>query len=83
MEAAIVRLRPIMMTTLTMIAGMLPLVFSTGAGHESNSNLGVTVTGGLISSTLLTLVVVPCAYSMLIKLKMPKKLLKLKKTTPV
>lgn len=79
LEAAIVRLRPIMMTTLTMIAGMLPLVLSTGAGHESNSNLGVTVTGGLISSTLLTLVVVPCVYSILVKFKLPRKLIKLKK----
>ncbi len=83
LEAAIVRLRPIMMTTLTMIAGMLPLVFSTGAGHESNSNLGVTVTGGLISSTILTLVVVPCVYSILVKFKFPKKLPYLRKAKKI
>ncbi|WGL58842.1 efflux RND transporter permease subunit [Pigmentibacter sp. JX0631] len=69
LEAAVVRLRPILMTSLTMIAGMIPLIFGTGAGHELDSNLGVTVTGGLISSTLLTLVVVPCVYSLLIKFK--------------
>lgn len=74
LEAAVVRLRPILMTTLTMIAGMLPLIFGTGAGQEANSNLGVTVTGGLISSTILTLVVVPCVYSLLIKFKFPEKI---------
>ncbi|WGL58497.1 efflux RND transporter permease subunit [Pigmentibacter sp. JX0631] len=74
LESAVVRLRPILMTTLTMIAGMLPLIFGTGAGHEANSILGVTVTGGLISSTLLTLVVVPCVYSLLIKFKFPKRI---------
>lgn len=73
LEAAIVRLRPILMTTLTMIAGMLPLIFGTGAGHESYSNIGVTVTGGLISSTILTLVVVPCIYSLLVNFKFSRK----------
>ncbi|KAB8030788.1 efflux RND transporter permease subunit [Fluviispira multicolorata] len=65
LEAAYVRFRPIMMTTLTMIVGMSPLIFGTGAGHEARTNMGITVIGGLISSTILTLMVVPCFYSIL------------------
>lgn len=69
LEAALVRFRPIMMTTLTMIAGMLPMVLSNSEGSEVMRNMGVTVIGGLISSTLLTLLIVPCAYSILISFK--------------
>ena len=68
-EASKTRLRPIIMTTLTMIVGMLPMVFSSGAGHEARTNMSITVVGGLISSTLLTLVVVPCVYSFLCHFK--------------
>lgn len=69
LEAAIIRFRPIMMTTLTMIAGMIPMVFSSGPGSGGRISMGVTVMGGLISSTLLTLLIVPCAYSILITFK--------------
>jgi hydrophobic/amphiphilic exporter-1 (mainly G- bacteria), HAE1 family len=69
LEAAIVRFRPIVMTTLTMIAGMMPMVFSSGPGSGERTNIGVTVMGGLISSTLLTLLIVPCAYSILMGFK--------------
>lgn len=64
-ESTKIRLRPILMTTLTMIFGMLPMVFSSGDGHEARVNMSISVVGGLISSTLLTLVVVPCIYSLL------------------
>lgn len=70
LESAVVRFRPIMMTTLTMIAGMMPLILGTGAGSEARANMGITVLYGLISSTLLTLLIVPCAYSLLMNFKL-------------
>lgn len=56
------RLRPILMTTLTTIAGTLPAALSLGPGAESRIPMAITVIGGLILSTALTLFVVPCAY---------------------
>ncbi|MBI3666608.1 MAG: efflux RND transporter permease subunit, partial [Acidobacteria bacterium] len=63
--AARVRLRPILMTTLAMIFGMLPLAFEWGAGAEFRAPMARGVIGGLITSTLLTLVVVPVVYTFL------------------
>jgi HAE1 family hydrophobic/amphiphilic exporter-1 len=63
--AARVRLRPIMMTTLAMIFGMLPLAFEWGAGAEFRAPMARAVIGGLITSTLLTLLVVPVVYTFL------------------
>jgi HAE1 family hydrophobic/amphiphilic exporter-1 len=63
--AAKVRLRPILMTTLAMIFGMLPLAFEWGAGAEFRAPMARAVIGGLITSTLLTLVVVPVVYTYL------------------
>ncbi len=60
-----IRLRPILMTTLAMIFGMLPLAFEIGAGAEFRAPMARAVIGGLITSTLLTLVVVPVVYSYL------------------
>ena len=62
-EAGRTRLRPIVMTTLAMIAGMLPLFFAFGAGAEMRAPMARAVVGGLITSTLLTLVVVPVIYT--------------------
>ncbi len=59
------RLRPIMMTTSAMIFGMLPLFFALGKGAEFRAPMARAVVGGLITSTLLTLVVVPVVYSLL------------------
>jgi len=59
------RLRPILMTTFAMVFAMLPLVFMKGAGYESNSPMATAVVGGLISSMLLTLLVVPAIYKFL------------------
>ena len=59
------RLRPIMMTTLAMIFGMLPLSFALGAGAEMRAPMARAVIGGLITSTFLTLLVVPVMYSVL------------------
>ena len=64
-SAAKVRLRPILMTTLAMIFGMLPLAFEWGAGAEWRGPMARAVIGGLITSTLLTLVVVPVVYTFL------------------
>jgi multidrug efflux pump subunit AcrB len=64
-EAGQVRLRPIMMTTLAMIGGMLPLALGLGDGGETQAPMGRAIIGGVITSTLLTLVVVPVLYSYL------------------
>jgi hydrophobic/amphiphilic exporter-1 (mainly G- bacteria), HAE1 family len=64
-KAGSTRLRPIVMTTLAMIFGMLPLAFALGAGAEMRAPMARAVIGGLITSTLLTLVVVPVVYTYL------------------
>jgi HAE1 family hydrophobic/amphiphilic exporter-1 len=63
--AAKVRLRPIVMTTMAMIFGMLPLAFEIGAGSEMRAPMARAVIGGLVTSTLLTLIVVPVVYTYL------------------
>jgi hydrophobic/amphiphilic exporter-1 (mainly G- bacteria), HAE1 family len=65
MEAGRVRLRPILMTTMAMIFGMLPMAIGMGDGGETQAPMGRAVIGGVITSTLLTLVVVPVAYTYL------------------
>jgi len=62
MQAAQSRLRPILMTTLTTTLGMLPLALGLGEGAELRAPMAVTVIGGLLSATLLTLVVIPVMY---------------------
>lgn len=64
-EAGRVRLRPIMMTSLAMIFGMLPLALGTGDGSESNRPMAHAIIGGLLTSTVLTLIVVPVVYTYL------------------
>ena len=65
LKAGPVRLRPILMTTLAMILGMMPSAFGTGEGSAFRSPISIATIGGLITSTLLTLVVVPAAYLLL------------------
>jgi HAE1 family hydrophobic/amphiphilic exporter-1 len=60
-----IRLRPIIMTTVAMIFGMLPLALALGAGAEQRAPMARAVIGGLITSTLLTLLVVPVVYTLL------------------
>ncbi len=62
-EAGQVRLRPILMTTLAMIFGMLPMAIGVGAGGEMLAPMGRAVIGGVITSTLLTLLIVPVLYT--------------------
>jgi HAE1 family hydrophobic/amphiphilic exporter-1 len=59
------RLRPILMTTAAMIFGMLPIAIGHGVGGEARAPMAICVIGGLISSTVLTLVVVPCVFSVI------------------
>jgi multidrug efflux pump subunit AcrB len=65
LDAGQVRLRPILMTTLAMIFGMLPMAIGSADGGEQNAPMGRAVIGGVITSTLLTLVVVPVIYTYL------------------
>lgn len=62
MSAAGVRLRPILMTALTMIIGLLPLMFASGAGANGNISLGVGTVGGMLIGTLALLFVVPVLF---------------------
>ncbi len=64
------RIRPIFMTTATSVAGMLPLVLMPGSGSELYRGLGSVVVGGLIVSTLFTLIVVPLLFSLVLDLRL-------------
>jgi multidrug efflux pump subunit AcrB len=65
LEACPLRLRPILMTSLAIVAGAVPAALSLGPGAELRSPMGVAVIGGTLLSTLLTLYVVPCAYGLM------------------
>ncbi|NER45217.1 MAG: efflux RND transporter permease subunit [Symploca sp. SIO1A3] len=65
LQTGVVRLRPIMMTTASTILGMLPIAFGLGAGSELRQPMAVAIIGGLITSTLLSLIVVPVLYTLL------------------
>jgi HAE1 family hydrophobic/amphiphilic exporter-1 len=63
-DACPIRMRPVLMTSMTIILALAPAALGFGAGSETNQPLAVAVIGGMITSTLLTLVVVPAAYSL-------------------
>jgi Cu(I)/Ag(I) efflux system membrane protein CusA/SilA len=63
-EGAVERVRPKMMTVTAIVAGLLPLLWSTGTGSEVMQRIAVPMVGGMASSTLLTLVVIPVIYSL-------------------
>jgi HAE1 family hydrophobic/amphiphilic exporter-1 len=63
-NACPIRMRPVLMTSLTIILALLPAAIGLGAGAETNAPLSIAVIGGMITSTLLTLVVVPAGYSL-------------------
>ena len=67
MQAGLTRMRPIMMTTAAMVFGMLPLALALNDGGELQAPMGRAIIGGVITSTLLTLVVVPVIYSYLVR----------------
>ena len=64
-QAGRVRLRPILMTTFALVAGMVPVAMGTGEGGDFRAPLGITVIGGVVTSTLLTLLVIPTVYEIL------------------
>jgi copper/silver efflux system protein len=66
MEGAVERVRPKMMTVVAIMAGLLPILWSHGAGSEVMQRIAVPMIGGMISSTVLTLVVIPAIYALLI-----------------
>ena len=61
-RGAMIRLRPVLMTAVTTMLGLIPLLFSTGTGSEVQRPLATVVVGGLVTSTVLTLLVVPALY---------------------
>ena len=71
-EAARIRLRPVVMTALAMILGMLPMAFALGEGGEQNAPLGRAVIGGLLAATATTLFVVPTVYAIVGRRLAPK-----------
>jgi multidrug efflux pump len=73
-QAAVIRLRPILMTSLATIFGVLPIALGLGAGAESRRPLGLAVVGGMLFSTFLTLVLVPVVYTLLSRFTSGKKL---------
>src|SRR6185295_1140913 len=62
-QAGLVRMRPILMTAFSTIAGILPIAIGFGAGAESRRPMGVAVVGGMLTSTFLTLFIVPVVYT--------------------
>jgi HAE1 family hydrophobic/amphiphilic exporter-1 len=71
-EAAKIRLRPILMTSLAFILGVVPLVFASGAGRAGRVSVGTTVFGGMIAATTLNLIFIPVLY-VLVKSLLPAK----------
>jgi HAE1 family hydrophobic/amphiphilic exporter-1 len=65
MEAARLRLRPILMTAFAFILGVVPLMIASGAGAASRRSIGTTVFGGMLAATLLTLLFVPVFYAVI------------------
>jgi HAE1 family hydrophobic/amphiphilic exporter-1 len=71
LEAGAARLRPILMTSLTTALGLLPMALGFGEGSEVRTPMAITVIGGLLVSTLLTLVVIPVVYSLMDRKRWP------------
>ena len=77
------RLRPILMTATTTMLGMLPMAFSTGEGSEQWAPIGISVTGGLFFTTIISLIIVPVAYYLLVRASTSKFKIKFKKELAV
>lgn len=71
-EASVLRLRPILMTTIATILGAVPLVFASGAGAESRQAIGVVIVGGLGAASLLTLFLTPVLFDLMARLTRPR-----------
>ncbi|MFN0185225.1 MAG: efflux RND transporter permease subunit [Aquabacterium sp.] len=72
LQAGLIRMRPIIMTTAAMVFGMLPMALALNDGGEIQAPMGRAIIGGVITSTLLTLIVVPVLYSYLVRTRKPK-----------
>jgi HAE1 family hydrophobic/amphiphilic exporter-1 len=68
LEAVKLRLRPILMTSMAFILGVLPLAFATGAGAIARSTIGFTVLGGMLAATLLAIFIVPVLFVLIAKI---------------
>jgi Cu(I)/Ag(I) efflux system membrane protein CusA/SilA len=64
MEGAVERVRPKLMTVVAIMAGLLPIMWSTGAGSEVMRRIAAPMVGGMVSSTVLTLMVIPAIYAL-------------------
>jgi Cu(I)/Ag(I) efflux system membrane protein CusA/SilA len=71
MEGAVERVRPKMMTVVAIMAGLLPIMWSSGTGSEIMQRIAVPMIGGMISSTLLTLIVIPAIYGLVKGFRLP------------
>ncbi|MBL8581206.1 MAG: efflux RND transporter permease subunit, partial [Rhizobiaceae bacterium] len=69
---AVDRVRPKMMTVVAIMAGLLPILWSTGTGSEVMNRIAVPMVGGMVSSTLLTLIVIPAIYALIKGWTLPK-----------
>jgi Cu(I)/Ag(I) efflux system membrane protein CusA/SilA len=73
MTGAVERVRPKMMTVVAIMAGLLPIMWSTGTGSEVMQRIAVPMIGGMISSTVLTLIVIPAIYGLINGWKLPSR----------
>lgn len=73
MEGAVERVRPKMMTVVAIMAGLLPIMWSTGTGSEIMQRIAVPMVGGMISSTLLTLIVIPATFGLVKGFRLPER----------
>ena len=71
MHGAVERVRPKMMTVVAIMAGLLPIMWSTGTGSEIMLRIAVPMIGGMVSSTLLTLIVIPAIYALAKGVRLP------------
>jgi len=71
MIGAVERVRPKMMTVVAIMAGLLPIMWSTGTGSEVMQRIAVPMIGGMVSSTLLTLIVIPAVYGLIKGWRLP------------
>ena len=72
MEGAVERVRPKMMTVVAIMAGLLPIMWSTGTGSEIMQRIAVPMIGGMVSSTLLTLIVIPAIFGLVKGFGLPR-----------
>ena len=72
MLGAVERVRPKMMTVVAIMAGLIPILWSTGTGSEVMQRIAVPMIGGMISSTILTLIVIPAVYALIKGFQLPR-----------